>query len=147
MNAQPNLPLDAHERLRLIRDSLINKSSYLVSGLVGIILVPLLLRGLGAELYGLWIAALAVASVMQVVDFGLGLSVAREVAAASSGLGREAAARFVAAAGNAYLFLGLFGGLLLIPRRTAAEQRVAALAAGANNRSLRFRPGRRGFRR
>lgn len=113
MNAPPHLPFDVQERLRLIRDSLINNSSFLVSGLVGIILVPLLLRGLGAELYGLWIAALAVASVVQVVDFGLGLSVAREVAAASSGLGRVAAARFVAAAGNAYLFLGLFGGLLL----------------------------------
>lgn len=113
MNAEPHLPFDVHERLRLIRDSLINNSSYLISGVVGILLVPILLHGLGAELYGLWIAVLAVASVIQVVDFGLGLSVAREVAAAQTGQGQEEAARFVAAAGRAYLILGGLGGVLL----------------------------------
>lgn len=92
-----------------MRDGLINTAEPLVSRAVGLLLVPFLLKGLGAEAYGLWLAAAAVAALAATVDFGLEWSVTREVAAASSAPAREEAARFVAAAGGAFLLLGAAG--------------------------------------
>jgi O-antigen/teichoic acid export membrane protein/SAM-dependent methyltransferase len=94
-------------------DGVINCAGLLFSGLVGIILVPIMLRGLGAELYGLWVAALAVSGIAGVFDFGLGWSVTREVAAAERGEGCESTVRFVAATGNTYLLLGLVGAVFV----------------------------------
>ena len=45
--------VDLSERVRLMRDSLINNAVLFVSAPVGIILVPIMLRGLGTEGYGL----------------------------------------------------------------------------------------------
>ncbi len=107
----PALGID--ERVRLMRDGLINYSSLLVSGICGIVLVPMLLRGLGAELYGLWIFSLAVAGVIGSVDLGLSASVTREVSGAATPEMRAAAARFIQTVGNAYAVLGLAGFALV----------------------------------
>ncbi len=109
-----NKPTDAvAESVRLMRDSLLNYSGTLIQGLIGIILVPILLRGLGAEPYALWIAVLSAGSLPAGFDFGLGWSVEREVAAARGGGDREETCRFVASAGSAYVVLGLAGGLVV----------------------------------
>ena len=105
--------LAVDERVRLMRDGVINYLGMFCSGLVGIFMVPILLGGLGAELYGLWIAVLAVAGIVGVLDFGLGWSVMRAVAAALSGEDAEETARFVRAAGHAYLILGMLGAALI----------------------------------
>ena len=73
--------LDANERVRLMRDGLVNNSGAVVSVVVGIVLVPIMLHGLGTESYSLWIAALAVLGMPAGLDFGLGATVIREVAA------------------------------------------------------------------
>jgi len=101
------------ERLRLMADGVINCAGLLFSGLVGIILVPIMLRGLGSEIYGLWVAALAVSGIAGLFDFGLGWSVAREIAGAESGEAGEGTVQFVAATGNAYLLLGLVGAVFV----------------------------------
>jgi len=102
--------LDVHERVRLMRDGVINHLGLVVSALAGLILVPVLLRGLGPELYGLWITALTLAGLGTLIDFGLYSVVSREVAGIlRTGL-QEETTRFVCAAWQADLLLGLMGG-------------------------------------
>lgn len=96
-----------------MRDGLINYLGPLAAGLAGLVLVPLLLRGLGTELYGLWIAAYALTGMVSGFDFGLGVNITREVAATLGGGSREAAAQFVWSAGNAYVAIGAVGGFLI----------------------------------
>ena len=114
MNADNGNALDVDARVRLMRDGVINNAGLVVSGVVSLILVPFLLKGLGAEAYGLWIAALVLAGLMGVLDVGLGTSVIREVAATLSTEIRDETTRFVAATGNAYLVIGLVGALLIM---------------------------------
>lgn len=91
-----------------MRDGIINYSGFLVSGIIGLILVPFLLRGLGKEAYGLWIAALAIAAIPGVLELGVSFSIRREVSALG-GEASEETTRFVASAGSAYLGLGVLG--------------------------------------
>ncbi|MGH9862825.1 MAG: lipopolysaccharide biosynthesis protein, partial [Candidatus Acidiferrales bacterium] len=104
--------LDVHERLRLMRDGLINYLGFLISGLVGLFMVPVLLFYLGAESYGLWLAALSLPGLAGILDLGLGISVTRAIAAAADGA-REKVASFVSSVGNTLLLFGLVGGVLV----------------------------------
>ncbi len=104
--------VDVHERLRLMRDGVINYLGFLLSGLVGLFMVPVLLFYLGAESYGLWLAALSLPSLAGILDLGLGVSVTRAIAAAGNNRRGEAAS-FVSSAGNALLVIGLAGGALV----------------------------------
>src|SRR5271157_743 len=114
-NADRELPdrLGSDERVRLMRDGMLNNASLLISGLIAIVLVPIMLKGLGVESYGLWIAAFSLAGTVGLFDFGLGMSVTREVAASlNRGEGRETAP-FVKAAGTIFLLVGAAGGILI----------------------------------
>ncbi len=105
---------DIKERIRLMRDGVVNYSGYVTAGVAGIILVPVLLRVLGSECYGLWLAALAVSGMFGGVDFGLYWSVNREISGTlSSTLGEETAG-FVVSAGNLYFLLGLVGAAVIV---------------------------------
>jgi O-antigen/teichoic acid export membrane protein/2-polyprenyl-3-methyl-5-hydroxy-6-metoxy-1,4-benzoquinol methylase len=101
------------ERLRLIRDGMINCSGFFVTAVVGFILVPVMLNKLGAEAYGLWLATLAIAGILGAFDFGLGSSVTREVAAAQGGKAKEDAQKFVVFVGQLYLAFGAAGFFLI----------------------------------
>ncbi|MDR3673848.1 MAG: SAM-dependent methyltransferase [Acidobacteriota bacterium] len=105
--------LGTDERVRLMRDGVFNNASLLISGLIGIVLVPIMLRGLGVESYGLWIAALSVVGTVGLFDFGLGLSVTREVAASLGNAGGSESAPFIKAAGTIFSLFGI-GGCILI---------------------------------
>lgn len=105
--------LDASERLRLARDGLINSSASIISGLVGIVLVPIMLRGLGAENYGLLIVASIVSGMAMTIDVGVGFSVTREIAATSRSGASEETVRFVRTAAVTYVALGLLGSLVI----------------------------------
>jgi O-antigen/teichoic acid export membrane protein len=104
--------LGLSERHKLMRDGLINNLTLVVSGLVGIAIVPLMLRWLGAESYGIWIMAMATSGMFAAVDLGLYPTVVREISSASYGSNSDASS-FVEGAGNAYLLLGAVGALLL----------------------------------
>jgi O-antigen/teichoic acid export membrane protein/SAM-dependent methyltransferase len=120
---------------RLISDSLVNYSGLAVGTLVGILLVPVMLSRLGTARYGLWIAALTLASTLRAIDFGLGLVVMREVAAAAGTRHYRRTAPLVSAAGGALLLLGAVGAVLLVagalalagPLRLPDESRAAVL--------------------
>ena len=111
-DGQANELLNINERVQLMRDGVWNSASLLVSGSVGILLVPIMLQGLGAELYGLWVAALSVAGLVALIDFGLGWIVIREIAARHDRTGDEVA-RFVSTAGNLSLLVGGIGAVVV----------------------------------
>ena len=113
LSQQPDAGPELRERVRLLRDGVVNNLGFVVSGVVGLILIPILLDGLGAELYGLWIAAQAVAGLAAVFEPGFGWSVIREVGATGSGKIPDESARFVRAALTGYLLLGSIGALLI----------------------------------
>lgn len=97
------------ERLRLTRDGLVNATGYALSAIAGMVLVPVLLSGVSREIYGIWIAALALQYSAAFLSAGFGRCVAREVAVT----GVAEASRFVVAVSNAYLFIGVMGALLI----------------------------------
>jgi O-antigen/teichoic acid export membrane protein/2-polyprenyl-3-methyl-5-hydroxy-6-metoxy-1,4-benzoquinol methylase len=105
-------PIPVAERIRLIRDGLINYSGVVVAGIVGIAVVPTMLDRLGAQSYGLWVAVLASVAIVAEVDFGLGTIVTREVAAAP-GSERAETARLLATVAVGYLTLAIVGGVLV----------------------------------
>jgi len=97
-----------------MRDGLINNVGLLVSGLVSLVLVPILLAGLGGQAYGLWISAQVLDGILGSLDFGLGPTVTKEVAGSiSTGLS-EATIRLVRSAATAQLLLGAASGSVLV---------------------------------
>ncbi len=107
---EPGDGLPTSERARLIRDGLVNYSGVLVSGIVGIAVVPTMLSHLGAESYGLWVVVLSIVVLLGEVDFGLSPVLTREVAADPSS---PETARLVVTGGAAYLVLGVVGGAVV----------------------------------
>lgn len=111
-NRAADYTVDLAERVRLMRDSLINNSVLFVSAPVGIILVPIMVRGLGAEGYGLWVAASSLGSMLW-IDFGIQVSSARIVAQDRVVELGDQMPRFVEAAWSADLALGFLVALLI----------------------------------
>lgn len=105
--------LKVPERVRLMLDGIVNNLSLLAAGAVGILLVPMMLRGLGAEAYGLWIIAISLPGIVGAVDFGLGISVALQVSACRDDESKRQAARFVMAAKNVNVAMGLLGAVVI----------------------------------
>lgn len=101
-----------NERFRLIRDGLLNYAGYISASIIGILLVPMFLKHLVPELYGLWIAATAFAGCAGFLFSGLGRAIVREVASSECrGAGQETS--FIACAANAYLIFGTLGALFI----------------------------------
>jgi O-antigen/teichoic acid export membrane protein/SAM-dependent methyltransferase len=121
------------DRLRLMWDMVANYSAVLLSGALGFITVPFLLRGLGTDVYGVWIAALAFSGIVGAFDFGLEWALTREVAAASGSGDRSRAAPFVRSAAMLYLAVGTAGGLLVAIAGRPLSQR---LGIGSSGREL-----------
>jgi O-antigen/teichoic acid export membrane protein len=92
-------------------NSLSNYGGVLISGVAGLVLVPLMLHHLGVERYGFWVGTLTVASFVGSIDFGLGWAVTRALSAADER--EEDRYRFVSAAGATYVALGIAAGLLI----------------------------------
>jgi O-antigen/teichoic acid export membrane protein/SAM-dependent methyltransferase len=101
------------ERVRLMGDGILNNTSRILIGVIGIVLVPVLLKGLGADSYGIWIAALSVTGTVAFIDFGLGMSVTREAATSLSAEGTTKAAPFIKAAWTLCLLIGVIGGIVI----------------------------------
>lgn len=118
-----------NERIRLFRDSFWNIASLAVSGVIGLVLVPVMFRGLGTERYGLWLAASSIVDIAGGLAFGLGLSLVREVAGSAKTSNSEECERLVAASRMIYLALGI---AVLI---------TLTLAAGLFSAGLHLTPG------
>ena len=113
--AKPDSPAEeldtqlSEERIRLTRDGFANISAYVITSVAGMVLVPILLNGLSREMYGLWIASMAIQYSSAFLSAGLGRCIAREVAAG----GLQTTSRFVVAVSNAYILIGVTGGLAI----------------------------------
>jgi O-antigen/teichoic acid export membrane protein len=112
-SARDSDALSVTERHTLMRDGLINNLSFLVSGIVGIALVPLMLKWLGAESYGIWIVAMTTIAVLGTIDLGLYPTVVREVSFSLKRSQSKHNFLFIEGAGNAYLLLGVAGAFLI----------------------------------
>jgi O-antigen/teichoic acid export membrane protein len=115
---------DAAQRGRILRDGVINNTGPLATLVIGLALVPILLKGLGLELYGLWLAAMALCAALAGLDFGLGWAIVRVVAAAQDAGDRSRAADFVAHAGGAITLLGAITGTAIAVVGCALSDRL-----------------------
>ncbi len=101
---------------------LINGGSKLLLALVAIVLVPLMLKGLGTDLFGLWLfASMVTDAVATIADLGVQLTVIREVGAA--GNEHSEVAPFIRAAANFYLRIMILGALAIIGTGLALASR------------------------
>lgn len=101
------------ERVRLMRDSALNNAALVLSGLISMVLVPVMLKGFGVDSYGIWIAALSVTGTVGLIDLGLGMTVTREAATSLSDEETNSAAPFIRAAGTICFLLGITGGIII----------------------------------
>jgi O-antigen/teichoic acid export membrane protein len=103
------------ERSELMRQGLVNMLGPVFSGLTGIVLVPLMFRRLGAEVYGLWVIVMALVDRFTGFgDFGMSWSVIREIAGSVGGSTSEGEVeRLVSAAANFYLVIAICGAGLI----------------------------------
>jgi O-antigen/teichoic acid export membrane protein/2-polyprenyl-3-methyl-5-hydroxy-6-metoxy-1,4-benzoquinol methylase len=111
VEASPSLA--AKERVRIMSDGVLNNVSLIASGVIGIALVPIMLKGLGSDSYGIWIAALSVLGTASLFDFGLGMCTTREVARSCESNAEDETKRFIQSAGNLFLVIGLIGGMVI----------------------------------
>jgi len=100
-----------NERMRLMRDTVMNNLSMVVSTLVGFLLVPLMLKSLGSDLYGLWIIAISMMGIVSTIDFGLSWSIIR-IIATNPKTHTDDDVSFIGSTANVYALIGLLGCLL-----------------------------------
>jgi O-antigen/teichoic acid export membrane protein len=101
------------ERIKLMHQGLMNMLAPVLSALVGLVLVPIMFKGLGAELYGLWLVVMNLVDSSGVYgDFGVSWSVMREIAASKGGAD-SAADQLVSAGANFYLLLAIGGAVII----------------------------------
>lgn len=104
----------AEPSARLISDGLINAGGYIGTLVIGFLLVPVMLRGLGAELYGIWVMAICIAGWGAVLcDGGVSWSVICEVASRKRGDRRDEVTRFIAAARKLYAVMAVAGSIAI----------------------------------
>jgi O-antigen/teichoic acid export membrane protein/2-polyprenyl-3-methyl-5-hydroxy-6-metoxy-1,4-benzoquinol methylase len=113
MAGLPLPSLNVDERVRLMGDGILNSFNILITGLIGFLLIPIMLRGLGIENYGVWIAALSLVGVVGLFDFGLALTVTREVGASLDEPLKTETAKFVRAARNTFFLVGVIGAIAI----------------------------------
>ena len=79
--------ISTSERVRLMRDAIVNNSALAVSALVGLFLVPLMFHGLGVEAYGLWVGAVSLSGLASAIDLGIPWNLTRRIASARGNAG------------------------------------------------------------
>ncbi len=112
-----------------LRDGLWNAAALAGPGVANVVIVAILIRTLGPAGFAPWAAAVAVVSVLTVLDSGLSATTARSVARAAAG--DRGAAELVDAAAAAYAGLAVVvlaagsAAALMIPGFIGAEGRAA----------------------
>jgi O-antigen/teichoic acid export membrane protein len=65
-----------------MQDGTIHAAGLVLSSVAGLLLVPIMVRGLGVEGYGLWMASVAAVSIFGAFDLGLRMIIVRDLAGA-----------------------------------------------------------------
>ncbi|HYV98854.1 MAG TPA: hypothetical protein VE967_15475 [Gemmatimonadaceae bacterium] len=96
---------------RLVGDALLNAAAPIVVAAFSLFSVRLTFRGLDAEAYGAWIAALTLADSLSFLSLGLGRIITRHVARQPTPRGRDS---FLEGAWIAHCSVGAVGAIVLI---------------------------------
>lgn len=94
---------------------------YVIAGLAGMLLVPLLLHRLGSEAYGLWIVASSAGSMVLILEAGLGWALVKEIAGSSDW---DATQHLVQIAAAFYPALGAIGAVVVVASAFVLPQRL-----------------------
>ena len=124
------------------RNALWGYAAWTVNLGIGLVLTPILLRGLGTNGFAAWTLALTLATYVGIVELGLGVATIRQLAAALAERDIPRASSVAASARAAYLVMACAGLLVLVALVTApglvvdpegastARLRVAVLVLG-----------------
>lgn len=145
------------EQRRLLRDSLFNLSSSVLSAVLGLVTVPLFVSRVPTHSYADWLVTLATAKSVIIVDFGVGWTIVRLISAEAGALGAESR-QYLRSAATFLTGLALVSGAVTfiggwIELGNLQGHRLAILGAGAvlsmmshlNNYSVSVIWGRRRF--
>jgi O-antigen/teichoic acid export membrane protein len=113
-------PIDTREKIRLMRDGTVHALGLVLSSVAGLLLVPIMVRGLGAEGYGLWMASVAAVSIFGAFDLGLRLIIVRDLA----GELRAERAPVIRTMLWLHIALGLIAGCIVAFAGTVAANRL-----------------------
>jgi O-antigen/teichoic acid export membrane protein len=95
------------------RNALTGYAAWVVNLGVGLIVTPIILRHLGAEGFGAWTLALALAGYVGAIELGLGVATVRQLASALAQNDFRLASAVAASARATYLAMCLIGTILL----------------------------------
>lgn len=107
------LSYNANTRVTLL-NAAANYSSFIVQAALGIIITPLLLRGLGREQFGLWSVLLTVAGYVGALELGIGVATIRRVAALAANEDREELRATLSTSLRLYVVVAALGAGLLV---------------------------------
>ena len=97
------------QHLRLARDGAVNYGGQVFGAILAIVVIPVLVDRLGVRDYGVLVLATSVATVLSVLDVGLGSVLTHEVAAPP----KPDTDRFLRSAAGLLVLLGAFGGVVI----------------------------------
>ncbi|HTK95858.1 MAG TPA: lipopolysaccharide biosynthesis protein [Terriglobales bacterium] len=128
--------LSEPDRTVLAWNGILNNSWPVIASIVGFVVTPVMLRHLGADLFGTWTTMLAFIALAALLDAGVNFIVIRQVASSHDAAVMQGLA---GAALAFYLLFGLLGGILIGalgamgvvagPERATAVSASAALGA------------------
>ncbi len=126
------LTLDYSERLRVLRDGAVNYAPVASGSLLGIVLVPLMLKTLGQEAYGLWLSTLALIGIARLCEPGLSWIIISEVARWRGCQTKNGAQELVTAARDLYVIIGSVVSVIVcaLAFKLGTELHLSAQAEG-----------------
>ena len=126
------LTLDYSERLRVLRDGAVNYAPVASGSLLGIVLVPLMLKALGQEAYGLWLSTLALIGIARLCEPGLSWIIISEVARWRGCQTKNGAQELVTAARDLYVIIGSVVSVIVcaLAFKLGTELHLSAQAEG-----------------
>jgi O-antigen/teichoic acid export membrane protein len=112
---------------RLVRNILYTLGSKLVLLAVAVVTVPIVVRGLGPEVFGLYALASVVIGYLAFLDMGTGQALVKYLSEALARDDRARATRLIETAATVFLGMGLVGGLLVAGSADLLVRRVLHL--------------------
>lgn len=114
---------------RLVRNVLYTLGSKLVLLVVAVVTVPIVVRGLGADAFGLYALASVIVGYLAFLDMGTGQALVKYLADALARDDRARATRLIETASTVFLGMGFVGGLLVVAAADLLVGRVLHLPA------------------
>ncbi|MDO9556424.1 MAG: oligosaccharide flippase family protein [Coriobacteriia bacterium] len=102
------------EKRRIVTNTLANGTAQFTSLLAGLVFMPLLIRSFGLADYGLYLLASSIVGYASLLDFGVGASLVKMIAAKESEGSREGIGALASAALVFYIIIGVVIAALMV---------------------------------